>query len=520
MFVNHVGRLQEQLQEWCPGLGCRGEQLMEIEAEQAGTSPGTEFRARVVLLNTAGPADTLHMPWCDWECSTKKAARQSAAAVALRRLLSTGDRPHDPGRVAHRVSVQHRASGRGLPDAASPCAEASLPALEGGGIDLLAAQAVVSPVRGAGVAVTADAAADAASLGSFDLELGGPGGGADRVQDLLDGHRNLVPSNLGRLGEEYAAAWVERQPWAKPGSVRWLNDGADLARDHDVECDPTAAPGCSHIEVKTRWRRAAAKMSSRQLDRLLEPGGDFMLLIIGDANRLFATPPAPPRVRILVPPPAAPRRAAARAALALAPARTAGPPTPPTKKPTGRQQDRKARRAASTAAGDAETMLDGLFDGGGGGGGGFSVVACTVPQHVIEYATAAGGPGSGSGPSPGSGASCGDGTAGLAVLRRHWELNRKRIRQLMVVSEATSSGATDPGGGAGAVDPGSLRRTLAADALLQLAGEITAARCNADAPEQKRRVDPEDGRPYPIESFVQVYGVEDGVARWQSLKPA
>ena len=46
-------------------------------------------------------------------------------------------------------------------------------------------------------------------------------------------------------------------------------------------------------------------MSARQLSRLLDPADDYMLLVIGDAHRVFGSPQAPPQVRILISPPAA-----------------------------------------------------------------------------------------------------------------------------------------------------------------------------------------------------------------------
>merc|ERR1740129_477718 len=86
-----------------------------------------------------------------------------------------------------------------------------------------------------------------------------------------------IPKNLGQLGEEFAVAWLQRQQWVATGSVRWLNCNHDLQADHDIECEPTAEPGRQHIEVKTQWRKRGAKMSPRQLARLLDAIDNYRL---------------------------------------------------------------------------------------------------------------------------------------------------------------------------------------------------------------------------------------------------
>jgi hypothetical protein len=95
------------------------------------------------------------------------------------------------------------------------------------------------------------------------------------------------PTSLGQLGEEYAAAWLQQQTWVAQGSMRWLNGDGDQYADHDFECVPMVEPRHLHVEVKTWWRRSVAKMSSRQLQRLLAPSDDYILLIIRDAHNMF-----------------------------------------------------------------------------------------------------------------------------------------------------------------------------------------------------------------------------------------
>ena len=121
------------------------------------------------------------------------------------------------------------------------------------------------------------------------------------------------PPNAERHGEEYAAAWLRYQ--TPSASVRWLNDDSEAQEDHDVEIRAGSAElslsrneirlDCGtkwiDIEVKTRWEGHDPRMnlmSGRQRERLQDPDDSYMLLVVGDAHRLFESPASPPSVHL------------------------------------------------------------------------------------------------------------------------------------------------------------------------------------------------------------------------------
>jgi hypothetical protein len=295
-------------------------------------------------------------------------------------------------------------------------------------------------------------------------------------------------------------------------------------------------------------------MSSRQLPRLLNHEDDYMLLIIGDAKSLFESPPSPPRVRILISPSFHQQRPSEVTTggpddIAVVPAAGEGLPVEKTQRRNQKRLSKLTGAATSCAASDAEAMVESICNSGGSGGSGFALdrFECTVPQYVIDFATgsaaaavdarAYAGAGAGAGSTTGAGAGArgggggsaivahaGGGTSGgasdsattdarrstdapgdvgLKQLAQHWKFNRKRLRQLMDVAEATATSGE-------AISRQELRRQLAIDVLLQLAADMTGIRHNT-------KVDPADGCAYPYSSFIEVYGVDDGIARWQSL---
>jgi hypothetical protein len=244
-MVNYIGILQERLQAWAPGLGARPEELYFIEEERIPQAPtGFLFNTRVVLINTTDADGKRRMPWSRGH-SKIKPARQSAAEGALVELHATGARPHDPSQMAVAVGLQHRSMGLHASTATlSVAMEAVLPPLD----DLVGVKAIVSFARQAGVLITPNSGAN--TLGMFDLTFempkeSGVGVGASARRDGASRQvqDQQIPPNLGQLGEEYAAAWVQQQPWSAPGSVKWLNSDADVQDDHDLECEPIAAPG-------------------------------------------------------------------------------------------------------------------------------------------------------------------------------------------------------------------------------------------------------------------------------------
>ena len=439
---NFIGELQEQLQAWAPSLGCRPEELYRIEEQEHGEQA---FRARVVLLSTTDAADntgTRDMPWSHTSAS-KKPARQAAARAALDDLRASGARPHDPAHVPLAVpSSSGSGSGTGMVQGSDETAV--LPHLSN---ELLRTRATVCTARQAGVYISADHAPgqkDGVFDVAFDAVLLDPARG-----EAEDGGSQIdlcasraVPANLGALGEEFAAAWLAEQQWVAPGSVRWLNASSEHGHDHDIECEPLCHPARRHVEVKTRWWRCKAKMSSRQLQRLLDPQDDYMLVVVGDARMLFTTPPTPPRIRILTsPPPSVPN-------------------VPEPDATTTHQQTQRARKHSKKrgplskhsvpAAVDGEAMVDAVLcttnTSGFGSGLGLSSGLSAVPPHVVDYVTG-----------------CAAGASGMNDVSRHWKMNRKRLctymSRLALELEET------------ALDASSLPAQLATHVLLQLTAE-------------------------------------------------
>lgn len=183
------------------------------------------------------------------------------------------------------------------------------------------AAAEVAPAAAAEVAAAAEAAQQAASVvmtalpslsagllaveaerqmaqcaGPSVQQVDGGGGGGGGV--------GAEPPNAGRCGEEYAVAWLRHTHAG--ATVRWLNDVNEQHADHDIEIQAEGEAEWRHVEVKTRWSGCDPRMnemSDRQRKRLLNPKDSYMLLVVGDAHKLFATPASAPRVRLYEPAP-------------------------------------------------------------------------------------------------------------------------------------------------------------------------------------------------------------------------
>jgi hypothetical protein len=89
--------------------------------------------------------------------------------------------------------------------------------------------------------------------------------------------------------------------------VRWLNNDTEAQDDHDIEIrlagadDDATEEEWRHIEVKTRWHGSDPRMnrmSDRQRGRLQDPGDTYVLLVVGNACRLFESPASPPCVNV------------------------------------------------------------------------------------------------------------------------------------------------------------------------------------------------------------------------------
>eukprot|EP00035_Acanthoeca_spectabilis_P005545 m.115044 g.115044 ORF g.115044 m.115044 type:complete len:637 (-) comp13074_c0_seq1:61-1971(-) len=527
---NHINALQDHLQSLAPSRGCRLETLYHIVAEEVRPQ---WFQAQVVLLNTDCPED-ITMPRSG-EFVGLQPARQEAARLALARLHATGITPHcqtalDRPLVVRKKSAPHsrlnlsdrirellkEESAGGLTGWA-PSDQAFLPPLTD---HLLAVSPVVCSAS-SGNAITAEVGA--ASLGVLEVDLSGIDDtthelgdgmaateGAERVvsfpaedssmhleMELLDSALQRVPPNLGALGEQYVAEWLARQPWVKSGSVRWLNQESEAAADHDIECVPLGEPGRSHVEVKTRWRRCKATMSARQLARLLDPSENFMLVVVGNAHKLLESPPQPPQIRILLTPTrighdATPMSADtatvdAQSITAVYASQSSSSAPTRVKRPAPESPIAGAWHAAPPKAAklstnnhivvaDAEQAVDAVLDrtAAVGFGSGGSTVA--LPGHIVDFVITG---------------------IGLESAREHWRLNRKRLCLLM----------TDAASGCGGP------AQLAAETLLQVAAEVSSIRSGPKT-EVETRVDSVDGERYPLASFLKVYGIEEGLARW------
>ena len=243
-------------------------------------------------------------------------------------------------------------------------------------------------------------------------------------------------------------------------------------------------------------------MSARQLSRLLDPADDYMLLVIGDAHRLFGSPQAPPQVRILISPPAAVTTKGGGNTAAAAAAAAGGAAHAQQQRQFKHGPRRNAHTGTPAApmatmttitTSEAEVIVDSVLDrgsrsrsGGSSGGGGS---AGAVADHILEYVA----------------------TSGFQNIQRHWQFNRKRLVRLMLTSRATSLAAADT--------TTSKASNLAAEMLLQLAAELAGGgQPGPDDQAEEVRVDPSDGRPYPLKSFVEVYGLEEGLGIWESLR--
>ena len=312
---NSVNRMQEHLQAICPVSGCP-----PWRYDERGDTDRWKVRIVLEQCGPRGDQDT-PMPWSP-PCGKKKDAKKAAARLCLESLIASGDRPHDPAHVRPlAVGLAHRAAAAGAGAARAGAAGAAggaaaapavLPTLDAA---LLGAAAVECTARAAGQSsgwrqgVAAEPQPEAAAGGGSDSDAEDPVtsmGDSDEAGGAAGPPGGHVPPNLGQLGEEYAVGWFRHRGF----TVRWLNGEGEQQQDHDLETwagssstssssSNTTAPRL--VEVKTRWRGSKAAMSRRQRARLLDPADDYVLLIIGEARRLFEAPASQPYVRIFTP---------------------------------------------------------------------------------------------------------------------------------------------------------------------------------------------------------------------------
>jgi hypothetical protein len=289
---NYINLMQERLQAMCPVKGCPPYRVVEKRSERG-------FKMQIVLDKTGPSAnDDEPMPWSDWR-SRRMDAKKHAAQRCLEALLKSGARPHDPiavAKVVHETASGHGGSGGDCDEGGLVGPDATLP---DDLTELLAVKHVQCKPVASGGAIDHSPGKE-----NDEHELSSADGTSQRTCSTGNppAQGSLRPANLGRLGEEYAVRWLEKQPWVQRDSVKWLNkDGQTPTRD--IECTPIANPGRKSIEVKTRWlgfKRAGA--TPAQLKRLFDPDDDYMLLVLGFFENMIprdGRPPSPPQVRVL-----------------------------------------------------------------------------------------------------------------------------------------------------------------------------------------------------------------------------
>jgi hypothetical protein len=329
MTNNWVNTLQEYLQAYNPSLGCRPEELWRYDEPAIWSA---HSKVRTLLINQTHGGNR-NMKWSAPHMK-RKPARQDAAKRAYEELKASRHLPCASGSLPLAVPISHMSlnQGQARPPANTTGPRLELPLFPA---DMMEIEAVVCIARSAGVKITADQGSrDLAFQFEEDNEARSNGstkkGKISEHIHLTQGNDtnnnelafSLPPANLGELGEQFAVQWLNQQHHSAASSppsssyVRWMNGDGDQQLDHDIEYDivyaATAGHGDApatrtiHIEVKTRWRRCQAKMSARQLRRLLDPSEDYALLVVGDfknvfdVDTVFGLPsPSAPRIRIL-----------------------------------------------------------------------------------------------------------------------------------------------------------------------------------------------------------------------------
>jgi hypothetical protein len=297
---NHINRMQEWLQAHCPVNNCK--LLWRDEHEDVGGC----FRVRIILVNTGTSSDKdMQMPWSD-AFVRRMDAKKDAARLCLQSLLRAQLFPHDPTKVPLAVALIGVGGGGGDEGdrSSAPGPELILPDLAPNNpFGLLSVDPVImTPVATGGAGQILDDHSEDDEDDKADLRRMTAIKSSSSTAPVSAAPQSLPPANLGKLGEQYALAWLAAQPWVVPGSVRWENTSAQAAT-RDITCLPKGSPGRAHIEVKTRWRRFRKAGASRaQRERLLDPEDDYMLLILGFFENMYPsddTPPKPPCIRIL-----------------------------------------------------------------------------------------------------------------------------------------------------------------------------------------------------------------------------
>jgi len=221
-------------------------QLYRFEVQRSGP----QRRARVVLQAASQQlASGVTLPWSQYS-STRHQAKEEALELAYRTLVNPDDTRHD--------STVHDPSASTTPRAfltRSRQFKKHLPKL------------------------------------ALLLQL---------QQRWLYRYSNFWACHQGRLGEEFACAWLERQSFVVPNSVLWINRDREMTRSYDLEMRLKGVPGPCFVEVKSRWRGYNAAVSITQDAQLRDPSITYMVVIVGDMCNLFQNPPKPPTITMRV----------------------------------------------------------------------------------------------------------------------------------------------------------------------------------------------------------------------------
>jgi hypothetical protein len=287
--TGYINQLQEFLQRGAPMLGSRPEQMYRMK--ERGCFPA--FQAQIVLIGAID--ETLELPWSE-KFPNKKNAKQHAAYLALARLKSTGKRVHEYNAEPKILHLKYYSSGTGNTNtnSVSPRRIIDLPQLTE---EMLAAGYVV--LTGVVRRKPKSSLFDLDSEEEFSLEENDCHDPLARVevkeQELRD-EEDAVPDSIGRLGEEYAFRWLQRQSWVN--RVEWLNEAEEKHESYDIRCDYNSHPGKKYVEVKTRWTNGRVTISREQAKRAEDPASDYLVLVVKNMKKLIRNG-EPPDVQLI-----------------------------------------------------------------------------------------------------------------------------------------------------------------------------------------------------------------------------
>lgn len=277
--------MQEKLQQLAPHLGCQCQNLWEFREERNPTN--TLFRATVVLKNLEKNKEGICLGWSDYQ-RNKKASRSEASRLAL-------DYINCNSLIFRRgfLVVADNCSGADSSESVfltkcrdNTCRLLSLPDDD----RLVHVEPIVLSATEKGPSETInDSETSVGVSNSFTSPLPLLTSIGEYEVD------SNIPSNLGRLGEQYACRWLRNQI-DMPDAVHWCNVDAEQQLHHDIECR-TRNGLKYYFEVKTNWGKSRVRGSDAQVNAVLN-NDRYVLLHIREFCNVFAAIPTPPQVRL------------------------------------------------------------------------------------------------------------------------------------------------------------------------------------------------------------------------------